>query len=408
MPHGKYHIREVVQSGWRQTSTPIVYTEDFAGVLIPDRDFGNTSCVYLYDVDDGTREVQAHNVGLLTITMSQGTFSVVRQDAQAFDAYDGAGGVLVGVTSVTSQLVDGVQRVDILIDPNDYLHSGGHPTPVGTIFDVSISGSGGAGTLGVLNAVNVDVANSLALQITGTECGELIVVGDDKVDGPNSDAKAIYFGTVSGEYNGGVDLTSEGIRYNKAIIDAMFDEPSISRVEVAALGGDDIIRVKDEILQQSMLNGGTGNDNIRGGSGKAQIFGGLGDDLLVGSFADDVIYGNAGRDWIFGGEGDDRAFGGADNDYIAGFLGNDALLKGDDGNDLISGGQGRDRLYGDAGFDIGYRDAVDLLIYQVEVVNDVPPDVVEMALLDLLEHYWNDNDPDAKDTLDELINDLVP
>ena len=257
--------------------------------------------------------------------------------------------------------------MDILIGANDFLHAGAHPTPAGTQFTVNISGSGGAGTLSVLNAVNVDVAGSLALQITGTECGELIAVGDDKVDGANSDAKAIYFGTVEGVYNGGANLTSQGIEYDKAIMDAMFGSPSISRVEVAALGGDDIVRVKDEILQQQMLNGGDGNDNVRSGSGKSQVFGGAGIDLLVGGAADDVIYGDAGHDRIFAGAGDDRVFGGLGDDYIAGYLGNDSLLKGEDGNDRISGGDGRDRLYGDAGSDIGYRDAADLLVYQIEI-----------------------------------------
>ncbi|MCU0875254.1 MAG: hypothetical protein MUE50_23230, partial [Pirellulaceae bacterium] len=417
LPSGRYFIREVVKSGWKQISSPTYYTVMFTqGTAYPTPlEFGNASCVGTLYVPDGPRVVASQRNGLLTLVLSQGSFSVTRVGGAAFDAYNGSGGVLSGVTTVNSRVDAAGQRVDILIGANDYLHAGAHPTPAGTQFIVNISGSGGAGTFSVLNAVNVDVAGSLALQITGTECGELIAVGDDKVDGANSDAKAIYFGTVEGVYNGGTNLTSQGIEYDKAIMDAMFGSPSISRVEIAALGGDDIVRVKDEILQQQMLNGGEGNDNIRSGSGKSQVFGGLGIDLLVGGAADDVVYGDAGHDRIFAGAGDDRVFGGEGDDWIAGYLGNDSLLKGENGNDRISGGDGRDRLYGDAGSDIGYRDAADLLVYQIESVFSVaPPDPVEQALRELVDTYWNDTeltdgDEDAAlDTLDELINSILP
>jgi Ca2+-binding RTX toxin-like protein len=428
LPTGTYFIREVVRSGWKQMSPPpnvvgpagTYYTVTFTqGTAFPTPlDFGNASCTGTLYVPDGPRVVTAQRDGLLTLVLSQGTMTVTRVDVPGvddggngivddaedleFDAYNGSGGVLPGVMTVTGQ------RVDILIGANDYLHAGDHPTPPGTQFTVNISGSNGVGTLTVLNAVNVDVAGSLALQITGTECGELIAVGDDKADGQNSDAKAIYFGTVEGVYNGGANLSSQGIEYDKAIMDAMFGSPSISRVEVAALAGDDIVRVKDEINQQQMLNAGDGDDTVRSGSGKSQVFGGAGIDLLVGGAADDVIYGDAGHDRIFAGAGDDRVFGGLGDDWIAGFLGNDSLLKGEDGNDRISGGAGRDRLYGDAGTDIGYRDAADLLVYQVETVNSTPPDPVEQALLDLVTKYWDDLNADARDTLDELINWILP
>jgi Ca2+-binding RTX toxin-like protein len=384
------------------------------------------------NLPNGTYPVASIRDGLLTIVYPLSSFTVDRiavagldddndgtvdepgEEYRFFDAYNGSGGVLAGVTSVTARPDAAGWRVDILIGANDYLHAGQHPTPPGSQFQVHITTSPGAGTLTVLNAVNVDVAGSLALQITGTECGELIAVGDDKVDGANSDAKAIYFGTVEGVYNGGANLTSVGIEYDKAIMDAMFGSPSISRAEIAALDGDDIVRVKEEINQQQMLNAGAGNDTVHSGSGKSQVFGGGGIDLLVGGAADDVIYGDAGDDRIFAGAGDDRVFGGLGDDYIAGYLGNDSLLKGEDGNDRISGGDGRDRLYGDAGSDIGYRDSADLLVYQVESVYNTPPDPVEQALRELVDTYWNDkeladgDEDGAWDTLDELIAQILP
>ncbi len=433
LPTGWYHIREVVKSGWEQTSSPRVRTVYFDGTGLAGLDFGNASCTGTLNLPNGTYPVASIRNGLLTIVYPLSSFTVDRIEVpgldddndgtvdepgeiyQYFDAYDGSGGVLAGVSTVTARSDAAGWRVDILIGANDYLHAGQHPTPPGSQFQVHITASPGAGTLTVLNAVNVDVAGSLALQITGTECGELIAVGDDKSDGANSDAKAIYFGTVEGVYNGGANLTSEGVEYDKAIMDAMFGSPSISRVEIAALDGDDIVRVKEEINQQQMLNAGAGDDTVHSGSGKSQVFGGAGVDLLVGGAADDVIYGEAGDDRIFAGAGDDRVFGGLGDDYIGGFLGNDSLLKGEDGNDRISGGDGRDRLYGDAGTDIGYRDAADLLVYQIEPpIYYTPPDPVELALRELVDTYWSDTeltdgDEDGEwDTLDELIAQILP
>jgi len=409
---GRYFIREVVKSGWKQISSPVYYTVMFEeGTAYPTPlDFGNASCLSDLFIPDGDRVVTSYRDGILTIVLSQGTFTVTRVDGEPFDAYDGDGGVLAGTVSVDSRDADEGQRVDILIGASDYLHDGAHPTPPGTQFTVSIDGSDGDGTMTVLNNVNVDVAGSLALIIFGTECGELIVVDDD-IGGTSSDAKAIYFGEVEGVYNGGVDLTSTGIKYNTPIMDAMFGIPTISRVEVYAEAGDDIVRVTDEIVQQSTLDAGLGNDNVRAGSGRAYMAGGDGIDLLIGGTADDIIYGGIGQDRIYGGAGADRAYGDAGDDWIAGGAGDDALLRGGDGNDRISGGSGRDRLYGDAGLDDLYRDAVDYLVDTGAgggVVFNTPPDPVEQDLLDLLTEYWNDYDADAKDTLDELINSILP
>ena len=421
LPNGRYFIREVIRSGWQQTSGPNFFTFNYAGSTIANVDFGNASCTGTLFVADGPRVVTSQRDGILTLVLtdpppmpsepnSQGTFSVTRVGGGAFDAYDGAGGVLAGATSVASRADAAGQRVDILIGANDYLHAGAHPTPPGTQFAVTISGSGGAGTFVVLNAVNVDVAGSLALIITGTECGELIAVDDD-TGGTASDAKAIYFGTVEGAYNGGANLTSTGIKYNTPILDAMFGVPTLSRVDVFARGGDDIVRITEDIVQQTTLDAGTGNDNVRAGTGRAYIAGGAGIDLLVGGAADDIIYGGLDHDRIFAAAGADRAYGDVGDDWIAGGVGDDPLLRGGDGSDWISGGGNRDRLYGDAGYDYLYRDAGDYLVdvgFGGGVINNTPPDPVEQALQDLLTKYWNDANADALDTLDELINVILP
>lgn len=415
---GKYLIREVQPQGWRQTTSPASHAIDFNGNTVDDLDFGNTTCSdRLYVGDGSSHQVDAERVGILTIMLSQGTFDVKRSGTGgAFKYFDPGTGSLVETTDPDHKVED-VQEIHILIDPQSVpLNANSVPE---LVVD-GIAGSGGNATLTVVNAVNVDTAGTLALQIQGTACGDFIAVDDDN-GGAESDAKAIFIGTVNDtnasndvQFNGGAanPLYAKGVKYDSTIIDAMFGDPTISRVEINGNEGDDIIRVTDDIkTQQSTLNGGGGNDNIRGGRGKGTIFGGSGHDLLIGGAADDVLNGGDGHDRIFGGAGADRAFGAGGNDWIAGGDGNDPLLRGGNGDDRISGGVGRDRLLGDAGFDWLYRDGSDLLVSAGAgggTILNTPPDPVESALKALLEEFWNDLNADANDTLDELIDSIIP
>jgi hypothetical protein len=449
LPNGTYFVREVEQSGWHQTRLEVdpgaipvaggAFKVVLSGANNPDTthsyDFGNATC-HLPNVADGAVTLGVGGTspfnaswrnGILTISVSEGTFGITSgQTFQYFDA--GTSALATSPVSATD-----LTRIDILINSTALQNAQ---------FTITLSGSTGNAVVSVVNAVNVDTAGTLALRIEGSACGELIAVGDDNNDngterGDTSDAKAIYIGTVGGSIGSGSTLSATGVLYRTPIIDAMFGQPTISRVEINGNGGDDVIRVSSEItVQQSTLDGGEGNDNIHAGGGKSTIFGGNGHDLLIGGAADDVINGGNGDDVIFGGRGADRAFGGDGNDLIAGGEDNDPLLRGGNGNDRISGGPGQDRLLGDDGVDILYRDNNDLLV-SGEIINTVttvtPPtpttDVVDRALLELLGRIWNDhfnsdgldNDRDGLideggegdddgllDTLDELIKSLLP
>jgi Ca2+-binding RTX toxin-like protein len=179
---------------------------------------------------------------------------------------------------------------------------------------------------------------------------------NNTAQGGSSDAKRIFVGTASGLKGivpeDDVPLGFQGVEYNGAIINAIFGSPTISRVEVNANAGNDIVRVGNPITQQSVLNGGTGDDIVRAGGG---------------------------------------------------------------GNDRISGGSGRDRLLGDAHAanppgDTWYEDpagaGVDLLITGFETAGGV--DTLEAALLALIADVWDDGNSAVDDTLDELIESLLP
>jgi Ca2+-binding RTX toxin-like protein len=99
------------------------------------------------------------------------------------------------------------------------------------------------------------------------------------------------------------------------------------------------------------LLGGFGNDSMYGADGNDTMSGGDGQDLIYGNFGFDVIYGNIGNDTIFGGQDNDLLFGGQGDDIVHGNLGND-VIYGNLGNDTIFGGQGDDVIYSGQGNDV--------------------------------------------------------
>lgn len=144
----------------------------------------------------------------------------------------------------------------------------------------------------------------------------------------------------------------------------------VGRIEIDALGGDDVIRLNSEntrgqqpITISATIRGGAGNDSIIGGLGSDTIFGQLGNDTIMtggasdtsfnladGGGGNDQLYGAAGVDHIYGDLGNDRLWGAGGDDWLAGGDGNDSLYGGD-GNDWLDGGRHYDYLYGEWGND---------------------------------------------------------
>ncbi len=87
--------------------------------------------------------------------------------------------------------------------------------------------------------------------------------------------------------------------------------PTVDRVVVFGLGGNDDIKVRKNVGPiTAELYGGDGNDKLRGGEGDDYLSGGDGDDILSGKGGRDVMIGGAGRDRIDGGGEDDILVGG--------------------------------------------------------------------------------------------------
>src|SRR2546427_4563801 len=109
--------------------------------------------------------------------------------------------------------------------------------------------------------------------------------------------------------------------------------------------GNDFISLPQFNFQSndSLIDGGTGNDFLEASIGNDIIRGGEGDDILLGENGNDELDGGPGNDLL---QGDDTLFG-----FVGGSVpGNDTLFGGD-GNDTLNGAGGDDLLDGGAGDD---------------------------------------------------------
>jgi hypothetical protein len=84
-----------------------------------------------------------------------------------------------------------------------------------------------------------------------------------------------------------------------------FDAALITSITIDAQGGNDTVRVGEDIVLSATIHGGDGNDVLVGGAGHDFIFGDDGRDRLDGRLGDDLLDGGEGNDFVWDGPGDD-------------------------------------------------------------------------------------------------------
>ncbi|GAB4167033.1 MAG: hypothetical protein Tsb006_6250 [Rickettsiaceae bacterium] len=92
----------------------------------------------------------------------------------------------------------------------------------------------------------------------------------------------------------------------------------------------------DNINNDNVLIGDSGNNTLIGNIGNNVIIGLEGNDSIIGSAGNDILKGGEGNDTIFGGEGDDFIDGGAGDDFIDGGAGNNTIIGGEGDNTIIT------------------------------------------------------------------------
>ncbi|MFO0926791.1 MAG: C2 family cysteine protease [Gemmataceae bacterium] len=138
-------------------------------------------------------------------------------------------------------------------------------------------------------------------------------------------------------------------RYQVVGLADIFSVKQVARIEVDALGGDDVVNLGP---WHPLLPGGGAvaiPTVVRGGTGVDQLIGGTNRDLLFGEDGKDTLRGGLGPDFLDGGLKDDSLDGGSGNDILFGDDGNDTLIGGI-GSDSGAGGTGINRIVLDPSF----------------------------------------------------------
>lgn len=166
---------------------------------------------------------------------------------------------------------------------------------------------------------------------------------------------------VAGPHTGELQVDINGTQ-------SFFDVAQVTSISIDGLNGNDTITVDDNVVVNTTIHGGKGNDTIKGGGGDDTIYGDAGNDTIDSSAGNDTVFGGSGNDNIHCGDGTDTAhgdagndniWGGDDDDVIYGDNGKDSIdgeagndtCHGGNGSDLVHGGDDNDELYGDNGND---------------------------------------------------------
>lgn len=156
---------------------------------------------------------------------------------------------------------------------------------------------------------------------------------------------------------------NSGIKNRLRIVDGDYDSAIlvVGQTPAASLelyiwgqGGDDWIH--NQIghvygLPASVIDAGSGDDQVWSGPGFDTVYGGEGNDMIVGGTGPDHLEGGNGNDRLLGQDGDDFLLGGNGLDEVDGGAGNDVLFGNEllpdyDGKiDLLIGGTGNDLFY---------------------------------------------------------------
>jgi Ca2+-binding RTX toxin-like protein len=174
-----------------------------------------------------------------------------------------------------------------------------------------------------------------------------------------------------------VRLNADGVTlevaHNGVLLNS-FPASAVSLVRVDAGKGHDNVHVDANVLVNTQLSGGVGNDMLTGGGGN---------DLLIGGNGRDQLAGDAGNDNLDGGNGADVLNAGLGDDILLGGNGGDTM-DGGDGNDNLTGGKGRDAITGGVGADVfansdkvwelrdldGVEDTYTININPIDIIDD--------------------------------------
>lgn len=295
--------------------------------------------------DSFTVQVSDGNGGVVTQTVNVGVTAVA--DAPTLSTTDqtiSLGGAVMA-SSLTSQTIIAGAGV------NHILGSAGNDTIVvnGAATDAVTA------DLGIAAALHdLDGSETLSVTIDGMPQGASLSAGQQSADGSWHLAAADL---------AGLTITASTLVDLKLHVTATATEATGD----AASTTQDLSISFDRSGAPSIVEGGSGNDNITGGTGNDVLYGssmpsgksgvainpkagdddilhgGAGNDTIYGQNGDDQLYGDGGDDLMSGGKGDDVLFGGTGHNIVNGDSGDDVIFA-QGGDDVVAGGTGFDTL----------------------------------------------------------------
>jgi len=363
---GTYNVREVQQTGWRQTTTNPAPVNLGSGESRSGINFGNFQNISI----SGRKFNDLNNNGVLDAQEPLLPNWQIFLDANSNDSLD-AGEVNTSTDSFGgysfANLGPGTYQVREVNQPG-WTQTTANPADI-----IAVSGS---------NVSNINFGNSFA-QVQPTPapppppppqegqdadciCEQIVLPSIGSVRGPSS-----------------VTNTRNGTNGNDTILGTNDGD------EINGFDGDDLLaglRGNDNIygglnsafpvgpdIDRDLLFGNEGNDYLNGVAGDDLIFAGKNEDVVYGGKDDDVIFGDQESDTLIGDQGNDTIYGGTINPFDPDLTGNDLLfgLAGDDflsgqnnqdtiasgdGNDTVRAGKGDDLVFGELGSNLLFGD----------------------------------------------------
>jgi Ca2+-binding RTX toxin-like protein len=151
--------------------------------------------------------------------------------------------------------------------------------------------------------------NRRVFAITAMDVGGVLTVAEDVVTPDAADVVEIKRSIN--------DLDNEVEVFDNGISIGVFG--GLTSISVNTKNGNNSVRVFNDVVLNSTLTGGTGEDVLIGGAGADRMFGNGSNDVLVGGSGDDrVLQGGPGNDVIIGGAGLDKPDGGTGSDLLIG------------------------------------------------------------------------------------------
>ncbi|MFN5987918.1 MAG: bluetail domain-containing putative surface protein, partial [Dolichospermum sp.] len=398
---GEYAIREVNQTGWRQTSPTTPYAVNLtAGQTLTGINFGNYFQLPKINLSPSNQTVveglTTPQNASYTVTLSQASnqtvsvnYATANGTATAGLDYTATNGTLTFAPGATSQVIN----IPIL---NDSLNEADET------FTLTLSSPTNA-SLGAVTTVTTTITDTLTASVTTTlpaNVENLTLTGAAAINGTGNAGNNVITGNTGNNIlNGGAgtDILIGGLGNDIYVVDSATDTitegvnagtdtiqssvtytiAALANIENLTLTGAAAINGTGN-AGNNVITGNGANNILNGGAGTDTLIGGLGNDIYIVDSTTDTIteLANGGTDTIQSSVTYTIAAANVENLTLTGAAaingtgnGGNNVITGNSANNILNGGAGKDTLTGGLGRDrFDYRTLADSLLSNFDII----------------------------------------